>query len=180
MSLVILGQSAGPTKLSANDDVFGLMTQVPEGAVRHSPDGLANADSNTAYGVPFTLVSYFSGSSPTGGFSNPTVALCSADAPYKFRVLKARVTMIDDANGRLRDGMNSLNVYVTQAGNSVASGDMTDLRQLEDRDLEMSRTGGEVVNLSGTLTVGAKIRLGETGSTDTLTFQVELTCLRVI
>lgn len=180
MSLVILGQSAGPTQLSANDDQFGLMTQVPDGAVQHSPDGLTGSNANTAFGVPFTLACYFTTSNPSGGTITLSKALCSSDAPYKFRVLRARVTMLDEANGRLREGMNSLRVHVKAGSTSVCGADVSDMLQLEERSLPLNRSGGEEVAAGGSLTVACDVRLGETGDTDTLSLLVELTCMRVI
>jgi hypothetical protein len=156
------------------------MTQVPEGAVQHSPDGLENANANTAFGAPFTLACYFTTSNPSAGSTTLSKALCSSDAPYKFRVLRARVTMLDEANGMLREGMNSLRVHVKTASDSVCAGDVSDMLQLEERLLEMSRTGGEEVAASGSLTVACDVRLGESGATDTLSLLVELTCIRVI
>ncbi len=180
MSLVILGQSAGPTQLSANDDQFGLMTQVPDGAVQHSPDGLTGGNANTAFGAPFMLACYFTTSNPTSGSTTLSKALCSSNAPYKFRVLRARVTMLDEANGRLREGMNSLRVKVTSGSASVCAGDISDMRQLEEKLLELSRSGGEEVAADGSLTVSCDVRLGETGATDTLSLLIELTCIRVL
>lgn len=176
MSLVILGQSAGPTRLSANDDVLGLMTQDPEGAVMHSPDGLSNANENTAFGTSFTLACYFTTSNPSGGDDTLSIQLANANMPYKVRVLKAKVTMMDEANGRLRGGANSCSVSLP----GIGSVDVSDMRQLEERDVPLAHTGNEVIAEDGSLQVDANVRLGETGATDTLTLLVELTCMRVI
>lgn len=180
MSLVILGQSGGPTKLSANDDQFGLMTQDPTGAVKHSDDGLTAANAGTAYGQPFTLVVHLTTSNPEGGDTTLSKALTSSDAPYKFRVLRVKVTMLDEANGRLREAANSCHIAVLAGNDSVAAGDVSDLKQLDERSLSLSRTGGEVIAASGSLSVTARVRLGETGTTDTLSLLVELSCIRVV
>lgn len=179
MSLAMIGRPGATTELSANDEVFGMMTQNPDKGVLHSPGGLTDANSNTAFAMPFTLATYFTTGNPTAGSTTLTRALSNANAPYKFRVLKARVTMVDEANGLLREAANSCHVRVTQASDSVAAGDISGMRQLEEKSLGLSRTGGEVVAANGSLTVSADVRMGETGSTDTLTFLVELTCIRV-
>jgi len=180
MSLVVLGQSAGPTQLSANDDVFGLMTQVPEGAVKHSPGGLTGATGNTAFGAPFTLLTYFTTSAPSGGAETLTKALANADCPYKLRVLKARVTMIDEANGRLREAANSCSVSIDNGDYAMGAVDISDMRQLEERNVVLNRIGNEEVDTDNSLQVQVHLRLGETGVTDTLTLLVELVCMRVI
>lgn len=181
MSVKITGQSGGPTVLSANDDRFGLMTQEPEGAVFHSSEGLEGSNGSTAFGSTFTLACHFTTGGPSGGDLISTVTLCNANAPYKFRILKVRATMLDEGNGRLREAANSCHIAVLGLNDSVASGDISNLRQTESQDLELSRTGGEVITgTTGSLSVVAKIRMGETGVTDTLKILVELACLRVI
>lgn len=180
MSLKVVGQSGGPTELRADDDKFGVMTQVPEGAVHHSPGGLTNASGNTNFGTPFSLACYFTTSNPSAGDVELTNTLCNSDAPYKLRVLRATVTMVDEANGRLREAANSCSVAVLAGSDSVAAGDVSNLRQLEAQNLKLSRTGGEVVSSSGSLSVRVALRMGETGVTDTLSLLVELTCVRVI
>ncbi len=180
MSLTITGQSAGKTALSANDDVIGLLTQDPTESVWHSPAGLTGANGNTAFGHPFTLAVYFTSSNPSGGELSLSSILANADLPYNVRVLKAKVTMLDEANGMLREGLNSCRVAVLSGSDSVAAGDVSDLRQLEERNLEMSRTGGEAISKDGSLSVSVSGYLGETGATDTLSLLVELTLVRVI
>lgn len=180
MSLVILGQSAGPTSLSANDDQFGLMTQDPTGAVKHNEAGLTNENASTAFGAPFTLACYFTTSNPTAGRTTLSKALCSSDCPYKLRVLRAKATLLDDADALLNEGLNSLTVKVVQAADSVCSADLSDMAQSEERDIPLGRTGGEVIAADGSLTVSCDVVLGETGATNTLTLLVELTCMRVL
>jgi hypothetical protein len=178
--LTILGQTGGPTQLTANDDTFGIMTQVPDGAVMHSEAGLTAADANTAFGVPFTLMCHFTTGNPEGGSTTLSTTLCDANAPYKFRVLRCRASMLDDANGMLREAANSAVVKITAGEGAIGAGDVSDLRQLDERLIPIARTGDEVVDEDGTLTVECDVRLGETGSTDTLSMLVELTCIRVI
>ena len=154
------------------DGVMGVVTQDPE-SMLHSIAGLEAADANTAFGQTFPLVAHFTAT----GTGTSTATFFNADAPWKFRVLSCKVEMLDEANGRLRDGgINHLTVSVP----GVVGADVSDLRQLESRDLPLSRSGSEVVAANGSLSVVADVRLGDTGSTDTLKVLVELTCLRVI
>jgi len=180
MTLSVTGNSAGPTTLSAADDVLGLMTQKPEDSVWHSIAGLTAADGNTAFGVPFNVMAYFTMSNPSGGVISDSVTIVDAEMPYKVRVLKGKVTMLDEANGMLREAMNSCQVAVLTDDDSVASLDVSDMRQLEEKGMAMSRTGGEVIDTDGSLSVAVSGHLGETGVTDTLSFLVELTLVRVI
>jgi hypothetical protein len=171
MALVERGRT-GVTVTLAPDAVTGVVTQDPE-SMLHSIAGLTNADGNTAFGQTFTLGTYFTAT----GTGTTTTSLFSSNAPFKFRVLSCKVTMLDEANGRLRDGgANHLTVSVP----GVVGADVSDLRQLESRDLPLSRSGSEVVSEDGSLSVVADVRLGDTGVTDTLAVLVELTCLRVI
>lgn len=165
------GRSGVQVRLYA-DGALGITTQDPE-SMLHSVGGLTNADGNTAFGHTFKINAYFT-SSATG---TTTASIFSSDAPFKFRVLGCRVTMLDEANGRLRDGgINHLTISVP----GIVAGDVSDLRQRESRELTLSRSGSEEVAADGSLSIVADVRLGSTGSTDTLSVLVELTCLRVI
>ena len=181
MSLIIHGQSGGQTVLSADDDKFGVMTQVPENAVSHSQGGLTASNGSTGFGTPFTLATYHTTTNPTAGDTTLTTTLASADAPYKMRILGAKVTMLNEANGMLRKAANSCSVQVLGLTDSIAALDVSDMKQSEQKAMVLSRTGGEVITASsGSLSVVSKVRLGETGTTDTLSMLIELTCLRVI
>ncbi len=176
MSLVILGQSGGPTQLSAHDDQFGLMTQVPSGAVMHSPAGLTAADGNTAFGHPFKLVAYFE--QTTDGTT--TVSLCSSDAPYKFRVLSCRATLVDEGNGVARSANGRLSLTVKSGNNVAFAAQLKNMVQGEERSLPGNTTTGNVVAESGSLAVALKSRLPLTNDTNTIKMLVEMTCIRVI
>ena len=179
MSLKITGQSGGPTELSASDDQFGVMTQVPENAVFHSPAGLKGADGNTAFGGTFTLAAYFEQTTD----ATTTVTLCNADAPYKFRILSCTARCIDDANGAVRSpaGMASLAVNTNTSGQEAAfAADLKGMRPGEMRDVPGNTTDADEVSTNGSLTVAMKTRVPATGVTNTLKTLVELTCMRVV
>lgn len=176
MGLKVIGQEGGPTELSANDDKFGLLTQVPENAVFHSPDGLSNADGNTAFGTPFKLVDYFE--QTTDGTT--TVTHCSSDAPYKFRVLLCKVTMVDDANGVARSANGRLSLSVKSGDNVAFAAQLKDMVQGEERNLRGNTTPGNVVASGGSLSVTLQSRIPLTNDTNTMKMLVELTCIRVI
>lgn len=178
MSLVILGQSGGPTSLSANDDQFGLMTQVPTGAVKHSPGGLTNADGNTAYGAPFKLVAYLS-KTATGTTS---VDLCSSDCPYKLRVLKVKVRVLDDAKGRARKAHGAVSVVVRKGttGTPIASAHFGELRSNQEKDVPVSTEGSDVVAVNASLQVYFDAVLPTQKASTTYTAVCEVECVRVI
>lgn len=176
MSLKIIGQEGGPTELSANDDSFGLLTQVPENAVYHSPDGLSNADGNTAFGTPYKLVDYFE--QTTDGTT--TVTHCNSDAPYKFRILACHVTMMDDANGVARSANGRLSLSVKSGDNVAFAAQLKDMAMGEERNLPGNTTTGNVVAEGGSLSVSLQSRLPLTNETNTMKMLVELTCIRVI
>lgn len=171
MALTEEGRTGVRVTLTA-DGVMGVVTQDPE-SMLHSPGGLENANGNTAFGQEFTVSAYFTATA-TG---TTTASIFSADAPFKLRVIKCAVTMLDEANGRLRDGgINHLTISVP----GILGGDVSDLRQRESRELALSRSGAEEVSANGSLSIVADVRLGNSGSTDTLKVLVELTCLRVV
>lgn len=165
------GRSGVQVNLTA-DGVLGVVTQDPE-SMLHSPGGLEDADTNTAFGQTFTVGAHFTATS-TG---SSTASVFSSDAPFKFRVLECKVTMLDEANGALREGGSN---HLTIAVPGVVGADVSDMKQLESRNLPLSRSGSEVVAVNGSLSIVADVRLGATGSTDTLKVLVDLTCLRVI
>lgn len=171
MSLHEAGRTGVKVNLTA-DGVLGIVTQDPE-SMLHSPGGLESADGNTAFGQTFTVDVHFTAT----GTGVTTASVFDSDAPFKLRVLKCKVTMLDEANGRLRDGgVNHLTISIP----GIVSGDVSGLRQRESCMLALSRSGSEEVSANGSLSVVADVRLGDSGTTDTLTVLVELTCLRVI
>lgn len=179
MSIELRGRQGSKTVLSSEDAKFGIVTQDPGQAMLHTLGGLESRTNGTLFGTHFILASHFTSSNPSGGSTTLTNTLCSSDSPYKMRVLSVKVTMLNEANGRLDEAGNSCSVTVMAGSTSVASGSISDMKQLEDRMLELSRTGGEVISASSSLTVNVNLRLGETGATDTFSIIVELTCIRV-
>lgn len=179
MSLVILGQSGGPTQLSADDNAFGLMTQLPDGAVRHTVGGLTSVDGGTAFGVPFKLVAYLS-KTATGTTS---VNLCSANCPYKLRVLKVKVRVVDDAKGRARTPFGSVSVVVRQGttGAPIAAVNFTELRSNEEKEVPAAPAADSaIVAADGSLQVYFNAVLPVQKASTTYTAVCELECVRVL
>ena len=185
MSLVILGQSGGPTQLSANDDVFGLMTQVPTGAVKHDEAGLTNADGSTAFGQEFSLIGYAT-KSTTVAEQTTTITLASDDLPYKVRVLGVKVRCISNRPAEFQDGYGYVRVLVEDGdGDSTWSliasaenvGDMVEgeVRELEDLDHSTA-----VIDADEGLRVKVTVKADSSGINPTVAFMVELRCMRVI
>jgi len=183
--LTILGQSGGPTQLSANDDVFGLMTQVPTGSVLHSPAGVENADGNTAFGAPFSLLAYMTHST-TYARQTTTVTFSSDGIPYKLRVLSAKVRCIACKPAEHRVGYGYVDMKVQDSdGAGVWSHVLADdlLGDMEPGDIK------EVPNLEPTNVVisadeGLRVQFNSSadsfGTNPTATFLVELQCIRVV
>lgn len=171
MSLNEQGRTGVKVNLTA-DGVMGIVSQDPE-SMLHSPGGLEDANGNTAFGQKFTVQAHFTATT-TG---TTTANIFSSDAPFKFRVAKCMVTMLDEANGRLRDGGAS-SLAISLPG--IVGEDVSDMRQLESRELALSRSGSEVVSADGSLSVVAKLRMPNTGVTDTLKVLVTLDCMRVV
>lgn len=174
--LTILGQSGGPTELSAAD-TLGVMTQVPEKGIRHSSSGLTNADGNTAYGAMFTLVGYFVQTAS----GTTTAIFFNANAPYKFRVLNGEVECLEDARGRteLGSGRSSVNVMAGST-NTIASLNVTGLKQGEKMSLKVNTLGNEIVAEDGSLSMAVVSVLPEVATSSNWKLLVKLHCLRVI
>jgi hypothetical protein len=183
--LTILGQTGGPTQLSANDDVFGIMTQVPSGAVMHSPGGLENADGNTAFGAPFTLMAYMTHST-TAAEQSTTVTFTSDGIPYKLRVLSAKVRCVANRSEDFRPGYGFVRAQV-QDGDG--SGTWTNLLSVEDmgsmeagnvREHPCLDPANVIVSADEGLRVKFDSQADSYGTNPTATFIVELQCIRVI
>ncbi len=185
MSLVILGQSGGPTELSADDDVFGLMTQVPSGAIKHSPGGLENADGNTAIGAPFALLAYVTHDT-THAKQTTTVTITSDSIPYKMRVLSAKVRCITNRSEDFRQGYGYVrlqvqdsdgsgvwsNLLTVEDAGSMETGDIKEVSCLEPANVILSADEG--------LRVQADSSADSFGTNPTVSFIVELQCIRVL
>lgn len=183
--LTILGQSGGPTELSANDDVFGLMTQVPTGAMKHDEAGLTNADGSTAFGHEFTLVAY--ATKTTSAAEQTTTVTLSSDAiPYKIRVLSARVRCISNRPAEFGDGYGYVRVFVEDGDGSgtwttiTLADNVGDMAEGELRDLPDVVPGNAVIAANEGLRVRVTMKADSYGINPTATFMVELRCMRVI
>lgn len=183
--LTILGQSGGPTELSANDDVFGLMTQVPAKAVLHSPGGLTNADGNNAFGAVLHLMAYASHSS-TYAEQTTTVTFTSDGMPYKLRVLGVKVRCLENKSGDFRPGYGYIRASVED---SDGSGVWTSVLQIEGLgDMEAGDVREQTVVNHSTAVIAANegLRVKVTtqadsfGTNPTVSFIVELQCIRVL
>ena len=147
--------------------------------MKPSDGGLTNADGNTAFGAPFKLVAYLS-KTATGTTS---VDLCSSDCPYKLRVLRATVRVLDDAKGRARKGsQGSCSVVVRRGttGASVACAHFEELRSNEVKELPISTEGNDVVAADASLQVYFDCSLPTQKASTTYTAVCELECVRVI
>lgn len=185
MSLVILGQSGGPTQLSANDDQFGLMTQVPSGAVKHSEDGLTNADGNTGYGAPMVLLAYFEHAT-TAAEQITTVTFCDANAPYKFRVLGIKVRCIDSFSSQFQDGHGRVQVTLEDGdGSSVFTSllswvEVGDMNSGDAREASVIHQDTAIIGSGEGLRCRFSSAANAGGTLPTVKFLVEVQCLRVL
>lgn len=177
MSLNETGRTGVKVNLTA-DGVFGIVTQDPE-SMLNSPGGLTNADGNTAFGQTFKLVAYLSRTA-TGTTS---VNLCSSDAPFKFRVLKTTVRVLDDAKNRVQKtphGSASVVVRRGSTGTGVAAGHFEELRTNESKELPVSTEGNDIVAANASLQVHFDVSLPTQKASTTYTAVCELECVRVI
>jgi hypothetical protein len=185
MSLVILGQSGGPTQLSANDDVFGLMTQVPSGAVKHSPGGLTDADGNSAYGASFTLLAYFEHAT-TAAEQITTVSLCTANSPYRFRVLGIKVRCIDSPSKEFKNGYGRVQVTLEDGdGSSVFTSllpwtEVGDMDSGDTKEVSVVHQATSVIDVDEGLRCRLSSAANAAGTLPTVKFLVEVQCLRVL
>ena len=193
MSLVILGQSGGPTQLSANDDVIGVMTQVPEGAVKHSEGGLTNADGSTAFGTPFNLLAYASHST-TYAAQSTTVTFTTSGMPYKLRILGAKVRCIANRSEDFQKGYGFIRVEIEDGDGALdddGDDDSTwtgvlclenvgDMEAGDVREVAVVEPTLSVVDADEGLRVKVTSKADSFGTNPTASFAVELQCLRVI
>ncbi len=183
--LTILGQSGGPTQLSANDDVFGIMTQVPSGAVMHSPGGLENADGNSAFGAPFTIMAYMTHST-TYARQTTTVTFTSDGIPYKLRVLSAKLRCIANRSEDFRDGYGYIGCRVQDSDGSgvwsqiVGVNQMGDMEAGDVREISVLEPSNVILSADEGLRVVFDSSADSFGTNPTATFMVELQCMRVL
>ncbi len=185
MGLVILGQSGGPTQLSANDDVIGLMTQVPEGAVKHSDGGLTNADGGSAFGSPINLLAYVTHDT-THAAQTTTVTYTSDGMPYKLRVLGVKIRCLANRSEDFRGGYGYIRAAVEDGdGSGVWSSilDIEDLGSMEAGDVREQTViehSNAVIDTDEGLRVKVTSSADSYGTNPTASFIVELQCLRVL
>lgn len=183
--LTILGQTGGPTELTANDDVFGLMTQVPSGAVLHSPAGLTNANGNSAFGVPLNLLAYATHTT-THAAQTTTVTFTSDGMPYKVRVLGVKVRCLANKSENFRDGYGYVRVQVEDGdGSSTWTQILTvenvgDMEAGDVREIAVVDHSNAVVDTDEGLRVKVTSRADSFGENPTASFIVELQCIRVL
>ena len=175
MGLKEVGRTGVQVNLSA-DGVFGVVTQDPE-SMLHSMSGLEYASGNSGYGQEFTLTARVS--QTASGTSTTTFA--ASNSPFKFRVIDGEVECLQDALGRARlgSGRASVNVMAGSTG-TVASINVTEMRQGEVKPLKVNTLGNEVVDVDGSLSVAAVSVLPEISTGTTWELLVKLRCLRVI
>lgn len=185
MSLVVLGQSGGPTQLSANDDVIGLMTQVPEGAVKHDEGGLIHADGGTAFGAPFNLLAYATHST-TYAAQSTTVTFTSDGMPYKIRVLGVKVRCLANRPEDFRLGYGYIRAVVEDSDGDDVWTTILNVEGLGDmeagdiRELAVVEHSTAVIDEDEGLRVTVTTQADSFGTNPTASFVVELQCLRVI
>lgn len=183
--LTVLGQTGGPTQLSANDNVFGLMTQVPEGAVKHSPAGLTDADGNSAFGVPINLLVYASHST-TYIEQSTTVTFTTDGMPYKIRVLGVKVRCIANKPENFKDGYGYIRVAVEdgdgmEAWTSILHTDgLGDMEDGDVKEMAVVEHTNAVIDTDEGLRVTVTSSADSFGTNPTASFIVELQCIRVL
>ena len=185
MSLKIVGQTAGPTELRADDDTWGLLTQVPDGAIHHSPGGLTNADGNDAFAAPFTLLAYATHST-TYAAQSTTCTLADENMPYKVRVLSAKVRCLANRPADFQPGYGYVRVGVQDSDGAAAWTDLLpgfdvgDMEAGETREVSVTNEDLAVIDENEGLRVVVTSAADSFGTNPTASFVVELQCVRVI
>lgn len=178
---------AGRTGVSVNlvaDGVTGVVTQDPE-SMLHSLGGLTNADGNSAFGIPFSLMAYATHTT-TYATQITTTTFATANMPFKIRVLGMRVHCVANRTEDFRDGYGWIGVRL-QDGDG--SGNWTDIKTIEQigdmepgdvRDTPILDASNVVISANEGLRVSVLSAADSFGTNPTVTFIVELRCLRVI
>ena len=140
MALQQIGRTGATTQISS-DNVFGLYTQDALSPL-HSPGGLGAASGSTGYGQEFTLATRFVQTAS----GTDTTNFCTANAPFKFGIMRIEVECLDDCRHRteIGNGRSSLNILAGST-NTIASGNITGMRQGEIRNLKINTLGNDIV-----------------------------------
>lgn len=185
MGLKEVGRTGVQVNLLA-DGVTGVVTQDPE-SMLHSLGGLTNADGNVAFGIPFKVLAYFTHTT-TAASQTTTATPIDGDAPFKFRVVGARVKSVSNSPGRMQaKGGADCTVMVWQGDGGTTEVwlpiTVMDVRELATDDVLEAK----VVDLSNVAvdtdeSLRVQMRSAADGSYvgDTVSVVVELDCLRVI
>ena len=185
MSLEIIGQPGGKTKLTADDEVFGLLAQDPVESVYHSPGGLTNATGNSAFGVPFALMSYFTHST-TYATQSTTCTFANDNMPYKVRVLGIRVRCVANRSEDFRDGYGFLAVRVETSDGAAAWSDLlvahyvSQMEAGDVKDIPVTNEDLAVIAADEGLRASLISSADSFGTNPTATFIVEVQCVRVL
>lgn len=183
MALNERGRTGVTTTLAA-DGVFGVVTQDALSPL-HSPGGLTNADGNTAFGIPFTLVAYATHTT-TYATQTTTTTFASTDMPFKIRVLGAKIHCVANRTEDFRDGYGWIGVRVQDSDGSGNWSDLKTVEQIGDmepgdiREVSVLDTSNAVIDENEGLRVSVLSQADSFGTNPTVTFIVELQCLRVI
>jgi len=185
MGLTILGRSASETELSDNEAVFGVMTQVPNKGMLHSPDGLTNGDGNTAFGIPFSVLAHATHTT-THAAQTTTCTITSDGMPYKIRVLGVKVRCLANRPEDFQDGWGHINAQVEDSDGSgvwtsiLAMEGLGDMEAGDVREMAAVNETTAVIDSDEGLRVKITSRADSFGTNPTASFVVELQCLRVI
>ena len=185
MGLAILGRSGGPTELSANDNVFGLMTQVPAKAVKHSPAGLTDANGNSAFGTPINLLAYATHST-THAAQTTTVTFTSDGMPYKLRVLGVKIRCFANRSEDFQEGYGYIRAAVEDGDGSGVWSSILHVEGLGDMEAGDVREIAVIDHTNAVIDTDEGLRVKLTSSADsfgtnpTASFVIELQCIRVL
>ncbi len=184
MSLNEAGRTGVKVNLTA-DGVLGIVTQDPE-SMLHSmgPDALTLADGNTAFGVPFSVLFYFTHST-TAAVQTTTTTPMSTDAPFKFRVLGVKVRCISSLARDFKTGFGSIRVVIEDGDGSGVWTDILpwshvgDMESGDVRELEVLNQVPATVSANEGLRCKFESKADSIGNNPTVKFLVEVQGLRV-
>lgn len=183
MGLKEVGRTGVQVNLAA-DGVTGVVTQDPE-SMLHSIAGLTYADGDTAFGIPIHFLAYATHST-TYATQATTVTFATDDMPFKVRVLGVKVRCLANRTEDFRDGYGYVGVVVQDGDGDSTWTEILTVEQVGDmepgdvREIAVVEHTNAVVDANEGLRVRVLSQADSFGTNPTVTYIVELQCLRVI
>jgi hypothetical protein len=180
-------EERGRTGVKVNlwgDGIFGVVTQNPE-SMLHSIAGLTDADGNTAFGSPFSMLFYFTHTT-TAAEQTTNSAPASTNAPWKFRVLGVKVRCISSQGKEFTPEYGHLRVSLQDNDGSsnftsiIPPIDIGDMETGDVREFPVIYQDTAVIGADEGLRCRFQSKADSGGVLPIVQFLVEVQCLRVV